>query len=325
MIHILVCLDGSNLAKKVLPYALAIARNFDSRITLLHVLEHQHVDPCKPIDPVAWEMQKREAVNHLKAVEASTTGVSITSVVIEGKPAEQINDWINKNAVDLTVLCSHGEHGPSQWPIASTTQKLITSNSGAIFLVPAACLEQDVKRDINYKRLLVPLDSTSWADSALSFAINIANNPQSEIILAQHLPKPGLIQIGSLDAEANLLENQIVQYNKRIAEKNLEKTKFWLQSSTSAEIKHLIVTSHGVGREVANFIESEGVDLVVMSANGTFDRSEKFFGKVTPKLLIHSQVPVVLLSGRALEGKGRVRLDHRLLDPLARFPSRASL
>jgi nucleotide-binding universal stress UspA family protein len=322
MRHILVCLDGSNLAKKVMPYAFAIARNFDCHITLLHVLEHQHVDPCKPIDPVAWEMQKREAISHLKAIEACAVGFSITSVVIEGKPAEQINDWINKNNVDLTVLCSHGENGPSQWPIASTTQKLIASSSGAIFLVPASCLERDEQRDINYKRLLVPLDSSSWADSALPFAINIANNPQSEIILVQYLPEPGLIQIGSLDAEANLLENRIVKYNTRIAQKNLEKTKFWLQSSTSAEIKYLIVTGRGVGQEMANLVESEAVDLVVMSANGNIDRSEKFYGKVTPKLLIHSQVPVVLLRGRALETEG---LDHCLSDSLARFPSRASL
>jgi len=324
MRHILVCLDCSNLAKKVMPYALAIARNFDCRITLLHVLEHQHVDPCKPTDPVAWEMQKREAVNHLKSTEASAAGFSITSVVIEGKPAEQINDWINKNAVDLTVLCSHGENGPSQWPIASTTQKLITSNSGAIFLVPASLLERDEQQDINYKRLLVPLDSSSWADSALPFAINIANSPQSEIILAQYLPEPGLIQVGSLDAEANLLKNRIIEYNTRIAQKNLEKTKLWLQSSTSAEIKYSIVTSREVGREMVNLVESEAVDLVVMSANGNIDRSEKFYGKVTPRLLIHSQVPVVLLRGRALETEGLFSLDQSL-DPHARFPSRASL
>jgi len=320
MHHILVCLDCSNLAKKVMPYALAIARNFDCRITLLHVLEHQHVDPCKPIDPVAWEMQKREAVSHLKAVEASATGFSITSVVIEGKPAEQINDWINKNNVDLTVLCSHGENGPSQWPIASTTHKLITSNSGAIFLVPASCLEQDEQGDINYKRLLVPLDSSSWADSALSFAVNIANSPQSEIILAQYIPEPGLIQVSSPDAEANLLENRIVKYNTQLAQKNLEKTKFWLQSSTSAEIKYLIVTDGGVGREMVNLVESEAVDLVVMSASGNIDRSEKLYDTVIPKLLIHSQVPVVLLRGQALKTEGLFSLD-----PHARFPSRASL
>jgi len=324
MRHILVCLDCSNLAKKVIPYALAIARNFDCHITLLHVLEHQHVDPCRPVDPVAWEMQKREAVSHLKAAEASATGFSITRVVIEGKPAEQINDWINKNDVDLTVLCSHGENGPSQWPIASTTQKLIASNSGAIFLVPASCLQQDEQHDINYKRLLVPLDSSSWADSALPFAINIANNPQSEIILAQYLPEPGLIQAGSLSAEANQLENQIIKYNTRLAQKNLEKTKLWLQSSTSAEIKYLIVTGQGVGREMANLVESETVDLVVMSVNGNIDSSETFYGKITPKLLIHSKVPVILLRGRALEAEGLFCLDH-CLGSQTRFPLRASL
>lgn len=314
MHHILVCLDGSNLAKKVMPYALAIARSFNSRITLLHVLEQQLVDPCKPVDPFAWEMQKHEAMSALKEIEESADTLSVTSEVVEGKPAERINEWLNKNHVDLTVLCSHGEGGHSQWALASTTQKLIAGSMGAILLVPASVLAQKQPNEIHFKRLLVPLDGSSWSESALPFAINIANNQNSELVLAHVLPEPGLTHIGPPDAEVIHLEDQIEGYNKRVASQYLDQTKSWLLSSIKLPVNTLLINRHGVSDELNYLIDTGSIDLVVMSLNGNAGYNEKCCGKVALEFLTNTQVPVMFLRGRALNADIHSDLNGMLFD-----------
>ena len=144
MQHILVCLDCSELSKQVIPYAVSLARAFGAKITVLHVLEKPFSNTCTAMDCFEWEMQKNEATRYLNAIKSDigNCDVLVTTELMEGRPAEQIDFWINTHSVDITVLCSHGSSGKSQWALASTTQKLITGTSSAILLIPVKSLDK---------------------------------------------------------------------------------------------------------------------------------------------------------------------------------------
>ncbi len=63
-------LDRSALAECVLPHAIAIARAFESRVTLLHVMETPR-EACwrSAIDPLNWQIRKAEANTNLHDVD----------------------------------------------------------------------------------------------------------------------------------------------------------------------------------------------------------------------------------------------------------------
>ena len=64
--NILVPLDRSVLAECVLPHAVAVARAFQSRVTLLNVLERgTRLDYTYGVDPLAWRVRKAETETYL--------------------------------------------------------------------------------------------------------------------------------------------------------------------------------------------------------------------------------------------------------------------
>nr|HMN29854.1 universal stress protein [Caldilineaceae bacterium] len=66
--HLLVPLDGSELAECVLPHTIAVARAFAARVTLLRVLPAPSHDI--PVDIFDWQLHKTAANAYLDHVAA---------------------------------------------------------------------------------------------------------------------------------------------------------------------------------------------------------------------------------------------------------------
>ena len=331
MQHILVCLDCSDLSEQVIPYAMTLARGLDAKITVLHVLEKPYSDSNTPMDCFEWEMQKNEAVRYLNTIKSdiANCGVPVTIETIEGLPAEQIYFWINTHSVDLTVLCSHGSKGKSQWPLASTTQKLIARTPSAILLIPAKSLDKHESNDHNFnvffRRLLVPLDGSSWAESALPFAINIAKDQGSEVVLAHVIPESGITHIEPINPKGLMLEQHIRDYNWNVASHYLSQIESRLQSTTNISVNISRVNNHGVSHELIKIVDVQSIDIVVMSAYGDSNHQEQFCGKVALDFMEHSPVPVLLLRGLISQGERSIKTKYSSPEVISRLPSQAVL
>jgi nucleotide-binding universal stress UspA family protein len=331
MQHILVCLDFSELSKQVIPFAVTLARGFGARITILHVLEKSDLDSNSPMDCFEWEMQKHEATRYLNAIksELRNRDILVSVQMIEGQPAEQIHHWINTHDVNLTVLCSHGTNGQTQWPLASTAQKLISGTSSAILLIPAKSLATHTSYDNNsalcFRKLLVPLDGSSWAESALAYAVNIANYQHCEMVLAHVIPESGIMQMEPLNPEGLALAQNITEYNRNVASHYLDKIESRLKSTTKIPVKTSLINNHGVADELINIVDAQAIDLVIMSAHGSSNHQGQYCGKTALDFLEHCHVPVMLLRGNISQKKAVDNLDYSLLESTSRLPLQAAL
>jgi nucleotide-binding universal stress UspA family protein len=331
MQHILVCLDFSELSKQVIPFAVALAKGFDAKITVLHVLEKPHLDPHAIVDFFEWEMQKNEAKHYLTTVksEISHYDILVTTEIIEGQPAEQINLWINNHNVDLTVLCSHGSNGQTQWPLASTAQKLIAGTPSAILLIPAISLEKYKNNGNNvtvlFRRLLVPLDGSSCAESALPFAINIANYQHGEVVLAHVIPESGITRIEPQNSEGLALEQHILDYNWHVASHYLSQIESRLKSTTDIPVNTSLINDHGISHELNKIVYDQAIDMVIMSAHGHSNHQEQYCGKVALDFLEHCHIPVMLLRGKIAQGDISAKPNQTLLESEPRLPAQAVL
>jgi nucleotide-binding universal stress UspA family protein len=309
----------------------SLARSFGAKITILHVLEKPSVDSSAPMDCFEWEMQKNEARRYLNSIKTDigSDDVLVTTELMEGRPAEQINFWINTHNVDLTVLCSHGSSGKSQWLLASTTQKLIAGTQGAILLIPAESLEKREKHDnsftVSFRRLLVPLDGSSWAESALPFAINIANYQHCEVILAHVVPEPGITHIKPLNSEGLALEQHILDYNCSVASQYLNQIESRLKSTTNISVNTSLISNYGVSHELNKVIDTQSIDMVVMSAHGNSNHRKQFCGKVALDFLEHCSIPVMLIRGQMSQKEMSFKPTYSPLESTLRLPSQAVL
>jgi nucleotide-binding universal stress UspA family protein len=327
MHHVLVCLDFSTLSKQIIPFAVTLARGFGARITVLHVLEGPQLDPHTQMDCFEWQIKKNEVKRYLEGIksEISHCGVLVATETVEGQPAEQIDFWINTHHVDLTVLCSHGTNGQKQWPLASTAQKLISGTSRALFLIPAKALENYESNDISIQRLLVPLDGSSWAESALPFAINIANEQKCDVVLAHVIPESALTHIEPLNPEGLMLEQRVHDYNWNVALNYLCQIESRLKPATNISVHTSHVNSHGISHELIKIVDDQAIDMVVMSAHGNSNQQDHYCGKVALDFLEHCNVPVMLLRGQISPKELSVKPNYSLIESTSRLPSLAAL
>ena len=106
---ILVCLDGSPLAEKILPLAQTIAGSKGSRIVLLRVVENSQ-------EVLAEESYMRE--------RASVFGASIR-FLISPDPATGIVEELEKNPQAMAAMTTHGRTAWGEALLGSVALKVI--------------------------------------------------------------------------------------------------------------------------------------------------------------------------------------------------------
>lgn len=135
---ILVPLDGSELAAKVLPQVVELAKTFNSQVTLLHCCHTEAfgvgeaapgvVETAPIAEKKACEAFLSKAANDLKA-----QGVNVTFTCVEGVPAREIIGYADKNKMDLIVMATHGA-GEVAWVLGSTAEKVVTHATVPVLL-----------------------------------------------------------------------------------------------------------------------------------------------------------------------------------------------
>jgi|UniRef100_A0A7C3WS75 nucleotide-binding universal stress UspA family protein len=135
---ILVPLDGSELAAKVLPHVVELAKTFNSQVTLLHVCHTEAfaVGEAAPAvvetAPVA-EKKACEAFLSKVANDLKGQGVNVGFACVEGVPAREIIGYADKNGMDLIVMATHGA-GEVAWVLGSTAEKVVTHATVPVLL-----------------------------------------------------------------------------------------------------------------------------------------------------------------------------------------------
>ncbi|MFA5316946.1 MAG: universal stress protein [Dehalococcoidales bacterium] len=144
-LHIMVPLDGSELAECVLPHVNAMARLLKGKekISLVRVVPPLHLyegteSSLPPEERKQLEADGvRVAKDYLEQVvtKLNLNQVTVTTEVLSGQAAEKLNEFIENNGVDLIIIATHGRSGIGRWFAGSTADKLIRSASVPVLVV----------------------------------------------------------------------------------------------------------------------------------------------------------------------------------------------
>lgn len=128
---ILVPLDGSELAAKILPNVVDMAKCADAEVTLLHVCYFPLAADMESLPP---KMEKEGEVQEARecalflgriAEQLQAQGVKVIHKCIEGLPAREIISYAHENNMDLISMATHGR-GEVAWVLGSTAEKVVT-------------------------------------------------------------------------------------------------------------------------------------------------------------------------------------------------------
>jgi nucleotide-binding universal stress UspA family protein len=142
--HILIPLDGSELAELALTDAVAIAHLSHAEITLLHVVPPLEsgltMDPTHPIYvDQQWSSQKLSALEYLNSVckRLGNGFYKIHKAIEIGPAAETIIDYAHQHPIDLIVMSTHGRSGLKRWVYGSVADKVLRAAGVPVLLIRA--------------------------------------------------------------------------------------------------------------------------------------------------------------------------------------------
>jgi len=293
--HILLPLDGSSLAERVLPHAVALSGAFDSKLTLLRVINKGSEKGERDIvNPMAWQMRKSEAEAYLKSVQNRLADVDIDSEIriIEGNPAQQICDFAQNEEVDLIILSSHGSSGVSAWNINSTVQKVLLRAYMPLMIIRAYTEDYGSLTGLQYERLFLPLDGSKRAECILPLAKSICNAQNSKAFLTHIVEEPNLPKQTPISEEISSLIEQLSEINFEEAKNYLDQVKTQFKPEN---VETIIESSKKPSVAMHNIIDREQVDLVLLSAHGHSGESRWPYGKIALSFIVYGTTPIIII------------------------------
>jgi len=147
---IMVPLDGSELAECVMPHVEAITTGCKiTRVVFVRVVNPVQLPASVPArGEFAFsekerqqleEHRKQTADAYLKEIVENTRfeGAQLSYEVLEGKVADTLAHWAEKNEVDLIVIASHGRSGISRWVMGSVADRVLRSACVPVLMIRA--------------------------------------------------------------------------------------------------------------------------------------------------------------------------------------------
>ncbi len=130
---ILVCLDGSNLAEQMLPYATAVAQRFGSSVVLVQVLQVPSslaAASAQGAESVIEEEMRRlafESRTYLEGVASTMrqNGITAEAVAIEGSPGDAIVEYAKAHDIDLITIATHGRKNIGRLVFGSVAEHVL--------------------------------------------------------------------------------------------------------------------------------------------------------------------------------------------------------
>jgi nucleotide-binding universal stress UspA family protein len=140
--QILVPLDGSALAERILPHVQAIAKGTGAKVLLFRVAPSAAAAIAAEAPGEARKVLEAEEARAAKYLEGVAKRLKDAGVVTKievsvGEPAVEIVMAAEKEKADLIALMSHGVTGLSHFDMGSVAEKVVKSSPRPVLLVRA--------------------------------------------------------------------------------------------------------------------------------------------------------------------------------------------
>ncbi|MEX0856466.1 MAG: universal stress protein [Gemmatimonadota bacterium] len=303
--RILVPLDGSSRAERILPHMRAVAKVFDARLDLLHIVSGQALHCGRAtVDPFGTRMVRAERGRYLerKAEELRDVGVRVWTSVEEGGAAAVMVGLLRKGEYDLIGLTPHGTGDDPHLGIGCTALAVIMNARVGIFLAPEECPSPPSRMtDVAYGSVLAPVDCSPRSDWTLGFAAALARGAGARLSVVHVVDRPQVLSRLPGSGRVGDLANRVREENRLEAKRYLDEVHWRFKGSDVSIDCRIIEGGSGPAEAVLDLVRTEEVGLVVLSAHGGGHRSSWPVGGTAAKILLQSPLPVLVLQDVPVE------------------------
>jgi nucleotide-binding universal stress UspA family protein len=293
----LVPFDGSRLAARAVPYAVFLTRAVHGDLVLFHAASDRAIgrDPGADIETI---LEQERLVDQL-----IQDGIPTTAHIVRGDAGPTMVQAVVNLGADLVVMSTHGRGGVGRLVHGSVADYLLRHAPVPVLLITADC-DRDWVSD-RPMRIVIPLDGSALAETAVEPALELARSFPVEIcLLGAAQERIGIDVLGFARREpASAADLEVARQHVDQAAARIRR---------SGPRVSVVVEAGEAADVISRVAARDEIDLVVMATHGqggfgrlvlegmatvvTAGRVPLHLGSVAAACLRRLVVPVLLVS-----------------------------
>lgn len=292
--HILVPLDGSEMAESAIPPAAYLAELCGAAVTLVHIVEERA--PAE-VHGEHHLTETADAEAYLQRVARSffKPGVKINCHVHTVSVSDVARGIVGHQSEfdhDLIIMCTHGRSGVNKLIVGSIAQRIISHGNVPVLVVGPTGHHDEPFR---LSPLLVPLDGGAEHEASLKVAKELAAAVKGTIHLLMVIPTFSTLS-GKLAAPSRLLPGT----TDRLLDMAAEEAVSYIESRVALVASAGVTVTTAVERGEPSHVittsaERSGTRLIILVTHGKSGIDAIGEGSVASRVSSQARAPILLI------------------------------
>jgi nucleotide-binding universal stress UspA family protein len=219
------------------------------------------------------DLTRQKSLSKMKGY-SKRSGVPYEARVIEGIASEEIIKFSREENVDIVFAGRRGISEIEQILIGSTTSRLIRNSDIPIFVVPKN------KRNVTIEKVMCPIDLNDFSLRELEYAIHFSRQLKAKLYVV-HISEFFNYKVPVLKRD-----KLIDKINEKI---------MGIAEDLNYKIENIIYDEGEPGQKIIEIAKKNKVDVITMATHQRKGIEKFFLGSITEKVLMYSDVPVLVL------------------------------
>jgi len=290
--RIICATDFSDLSNRAIPFAVSLAKEFNTKLYLCHIIGLPSTAIYGEIllDPTE---QQDKAVRYAREQLDSLIDpqpVDWEALIAIGHTADEISRLAQEKSADLVIAATHGRSGLKRFLLGSVTERLMRILPCPLLVIPepAGDAPAVMEQPLRFKRILIGCDFSADADLALQHGLSLAQEFQSELHLVHVIEKPAYP--GPVDKTIGT-EDPVQPVRQQHLK---EKLSALIPPEALNWCSPNVVLREGQpDEELTRYAVSRDIDLIVLGVRGQSLVEKLFVGSTTDRVIRRAPCPVL--------------------------------
>jgi nucleotide-binding universal stress UspA family protein len=206
--NILFLTDFSEPSEVAIPFAAAIAREYEAKVHALHVMTPVPLAYTTPESTAAVIDGLEEGAQvEMQRVNSQLVGVTHETMIVRGESVwSSVEKILSDRQVDLLIVGTHGRTGAMKLLLGSVAEEIFRRASVPVLTIGPA-VRTGVHNGGRFHRVLFATDFTPEAEAAAPYAVSMAEEHEAKLLLLHVMrnPDPKATEKKAQDSVANVM------------------------------------------------------------------------------------------------------------------------
>ena len=315
---VLVPLDGSEHARKIVGWATGLAGALGAEIVLLSVIDPEDIDILEattrglekqsaasgtavgsavrtPADVIDRAIAQAENDLQSEAETIRAAGVRSSISVGAGSPAEVIVSEAHSQSIDLIAMATRRESALARGVLGSVTDRVLHSTPIPLLTLYPGEIHEFEQTNGGPQRVIVPLDGSELSESAIEPAMEIAKASGAEIIFTEILRLPFFgVGVAGIEYGAGDYAGDFgIEAQKEEISTYLER--FVREAEVNGLVASANVRSGSPSQQIVEEASEIDGSMIIMASHGSGGLKRWVVGSVADKVIRSARRPVLVI------------------------------